>query len=349
MPQSSDITDQAWDAFVARSPLGQFQQTSGWARVKEQEGWRLQRILVNPQSVEEGGLQLLWKPTRLGKMGYASKGPILPEETPGAIDHLLTRAKLTAKELGIRAVMVQPPDDSVISENDMVRHGFFASPVGSVIRATAVVDVCGGRNAIMEQIGKKSRWEVRQAEKQGVTARLGSRADIPLFFSLMEETCRRQSTKPNPRNADALLTLWDVFLPRVLIGFASHNGKTIAGVLLLGQGKRMTLWKKGWNSRDPSLFANRFLNVAALQWAAERGYSKVDFAGIDPALAERRLAGAPLTSEQERSRDVFHLRLGAKPQLVPPARMLVINPAVRSVIGSLLRWRRLERLALHRL
>ena len=338
-----------WDAFLERSPLGQFQQSSGWARVKAHEGWQVHRVYADPQRPSEGGLQLLWKQSRFGRFGYISKGPVLPVETPAAVNAMMVTLKARAASLGLRAMILQPPDDSEISTETLIKHGFGRDPVEFVIRATAVVDVSGGRVPFMEHMGKKSRWEARQALKQGVTVRVGSRADLPLFFSLMLETCRRQRTQPNPSRLELIEALWDAFSPTVMVGFAVHAGKAVAGVLMIGHGHRMTIWKKGWNSQDSHLFANRLLNIEAFGWSCDRGYAAVDFVALDSQIAETLLSGGKLTEAQRSSRDIFHLRLGAQPKLLPPARLLVINPALRRLHRLLGLIPAVERGLMHRL
>ena len=84
MPVSTcqeDVQAAAWDEFLGSSPRGQFQQSTGWAQVKAREGWSAVREYLDPTAPRSGGFQLLWKKSRLGRVGYVSKGPVLPEET----------------------------------------------------------------------------------------------------------------------------------------------------------------------------------------------------------------------------------------------------------------------------
>lgn len=346
---SHDPPTEAWDAFLAASPRGQFQQSSAWARVKAIDGWTAAREYLTPEPPESGGFQLLWKRTRIGRIGYVSKGPVLPAEDPTSVRLAVGRLTAVARTLRLRAIMLQPPDESTIGEADLVAHGFGRNPVPSVIRSTAVIDLAGGRAAVLEGMGKKSRLEIRNAAKQGVTVHRGDRADVPRFFSLMVESCRRQQSRPNPSSAEALGALWDAFAPNVMLGFAVVRGDVVAGLLLLGFGRRLTLWKKGWNSTGTQTYANRMLNAEALGWACDRGYALADFAGMDPDIAASLLAGHSLTPEQARSRDLFNLRLGAQPKLLPPARLLVVNPLLRQIHRTLGTIPAVDRLVLRRL
>ena len=320
-----------WDSWLEHEPLGQFQQTSRWAQFKAGEGWQAERVWLGQKSSPNGGLQLIWKSTRVGRVGYVPKGPVVPGEDPAAVAELFRLLKERARSIGLRALILQPPDQSGITPEFLGAHQFDRRPMPSVIRATATIDLRGGRISWESRMHSKTRQQARAAAKRGVTVRSGDRADLALFFSLMAESCRRQNTQPNPSRVAALEALWDAFSAHIKLGFACVEGEPVAGLLMIGHGDRLTFWKKGWNSRGAQLYANCLLMVEAMQWATDWGYTTVDFAGVDPMIAATLLAGEPLSETQQKSRDMFNLRLGAQPQLLPPAQLLVLNPALRQL------------------
>jgi hypothetical protein len=321
-----------WDAYLAGCPRGQFQQASGWATLKRRDGWSCARVFVGLGTPYTGGFQLLWKPSRFGRIGYVSKGPVLAEESADTVDRGLQQLCGTGAALGLRALIVQPPDDSQIPNSAFDEHAFSSFAVPGVIGATAIVDLRAGPEAILKHMRKSARQQWRQAGRRGVTLRWGSREDASLFFRLMSTTCRRQNTAPNPSRAELVDALWDGFPGKIHLAFAEYEGRSVAGVLMITLGTRITFWKKGWDSEDPRLFANCFLMTECLLWATGQRYETADFAGMSMDVATARLAGAELSEEQEHSRDLFHLRLGATPRLLPPARLLVLSPALRSLV-----------------
>jgi len=337
----------AWDEFLASSARGQFQQTSGWAQVKAREGWSAVREYLDPIGPRSGGFQLLWKQSRLARIGYVSKGPVLPEETEAARNAAIGRVIAEARRLRLAAIVLQPPDNSLISTEVLVRHGFFVEPVGSVIRATGIFSLEGGADGVVSRLSRKARQDWRRACRQGVTLKWGTRNDLTLFFRLMCESARRQQQVPNPGRVDLLEALWDVFPNRVSLAFAEHAGCRLAGLLMIREEDRIVFWKKGWNSEQPHLFVNAFLETECLIWASALGLGSADVVSMSPAIAAKVLANEELSDEQGRSRDVFHLRLGARPKLLPPAQLLVVNPAFRRAVYAGLRWPRL-RMALER-
>lgn len=319
----------AWDSYLRSTPLGQFQQSSSWANAKALDGWSSLLLLVDDASPEMGGLQLLWKPTRLGRIGYVSKGPVLPLEEPRHVRLLLQRLRATARELRLRALILQPPDESRISAEDLVEHGFFPGAVPSVIRCTAVAPLDGGPDAVRTRMNRQARREARLARERGVELKTGSREDLRCFHQLMTLSAARQGSPPNPSRPDILERWWDEFRPHLHLRLALFGSETIAGLLMIGHGRRLTFWKKGWNPNAARVHANCLLNADTLGWASAQGYGIVDFAGMDPGIAEALVSGRPLSEAQRQSRDMFNLRLGAKPKLVPPAQLLILNSAAR--------------------
>jgi hypothetical protein len=175
-----------------------------------------------------------------------------------------------------------------------------------------------------------------------VTLRWGTRDDLGPFFGLMCESCRRQQTSPNPDRVELLEALWDAFPDKVRLAFAEHGGRSHAGLLLIEQRDTLVIWKKGWNSEQPRLFMNQFLNTECLMWAAQRGFLSADVASMAPDIAAGLLSGGRLAEEHRQSRDIFHLRLGARPKMLPPAHLLVVSPVLRTVAHVALRWDRLR-------
>lgn len=331
VPAPAERTEEEtrWDEFLDRCERGQFQQSSAWARTKAVDGWRVARRWFDLPAAGRGGFQLLWKPSRLGRIGYVSKGPVLEAEPDSAFGPAVAATAAAARGLGIRALIVQPPDRSRIGAAELTGAGFEAWPVDSVIRSTAIADVTGGRGAIEQRMDANRRYELRAAGRRGVAIRWGDRSDLPVFFALMKESCRRQNSRPNPSAVESLATMWEAFAGRIYVGLAEAEGKPIAGLLTVRHGDRMTLWKKGWNEQGATLYANSLLNATALFRAGELGCREADFVGLALGTARTLVAGESLTEAQRRSRDMFNLKFGAGPRLLPAAQLLIVNPLFR--------------------
>ncbi len=332
-----------------KTPMGQFQQSSMWAQVKEMDGWESLRILATIEDQIAGGFQILWRNTRLGRIGYASKGPVAFPEKQILIERLVVLMCDEARNNKILALIVQPPDDSQITSDILGHYNYFLSNPMDVIETTLLVDVSKGKEALDRGMSRKTRKNARLADKFGVTIREGTEEDIGLFFSLMVESCKRQGVKPNPSSEKAFSRLWIAFskFNCLRLTFAEYNHEVLAGSLNIVFGKKVNLWKKGWNFKCRDRYPNDLLYYETLHWACTNNFNHCDFIAFDRSIAEALQKGAPLSEAQEKSRHIFNLRFGGMPKILPPARIWISNSLLRfgyeNIIVPLTNLRRLSK------
>ncbi len=324
-------SDTAWDEFLMKTPLGQFQQSSMWAQVKAIDGWECLRVVATIDEQIAGGFQILWKRTRLGRIGYVSKGSVAAPETQDLIERLVVLMRDQARKHNIRALIVQPPDDSRLTSEVLERHRFIQSNPMGVIETTLLLDTSKGEDNLEKGISRNTRSNVRKAGLSGVTIREGTEKDIGLFFSLMSATCKRHGEKPNPASEEALGQLWRLFSKNncLRVTFAEYNEEVLAGGLNILFGEKVNLWKKGWNSRYREQYPNDLLYYETLHWASVNKFNNCDFAAFDRDIADTLKKGAPLSETQKKTRHIFNLRFGGVPKVLPPARIWFDSPIMR--------------------
>jgi peptidoglycan pentaglycine glycine transferase (the first glycine) len=324
-------SDASWDEFLMKTPLGQFQQSSMWAQVKEVDGWECLRVVATLKDQIVGGFQILWRNTPLGRIGYVSKGPVVVPETQSLVELLVALMLDQANKNKILGLIVQPPDDSQITSDILGRHHFIQSNPMDVIETTLLIDVSKGKEALDKGMKRKTRKNVRVANHSGVTIREGTEEDVDLFFYLMSATCKRQGVKPNPSTEEALRHLWLTFSKRncLRVTFAEYNHEVLAGGLNIVFGKKVNLWKKGWNFKHPDCYPNDLLYYEILHWASSNKFDHCDFIAFDRGIADALQRGTPLSDAQRKSRHIFNLRLGGVPKLLPPACVWIANPLLR--------------------
>lgn len=328
---SREIKDSAWDDFLRSTPCGQFQQSSMWAEYKAGEGWNHHRVILTEGDAIVGGFQLLWRKTWLGLIGYVSKGPVTTSETAEVVRLLEILLKGAVAELGLAAMIIQSPDESSAGDGLLQEIDFPPSNPLGVIEATYLVDVRAEKAVLHSNMSPSLRRNVRKARRQPMNVREGTEADLPQFFELMEATCRRQLTKPNPASLVAVRRLWHAFSPSnsIRLTFADCLGATPATKLSLIFGDRMTVWKKGWDGSHGDWHPNELLESDALEWAHDHGYRTCDFCSFNRVAAEQLINGRPLSEIKLTSRDEYHFRFGGLPKLLPRARLNVPNPILR--------------------
>lgn len=335
-------TSGEWDDFLASCPRGQFQQSCGWAQAKALEGWASVREYLDPRNPASGGVQLLWKRRGVVRVGYVSKGPVLSDETEATVSAALGRVTESARRLGLSAVVVQPPDDSTISSRDLVRAGCFEQPVRSVTATTGIVDLADGAEAVLRGMSAKARQQWRRAGREGVALAWGGRGDLPEFFRLMCESCRRQRQEPNPRSPAVLDAMWRAFPNRLHLAFAEHRGQRRAGLLLIAERRRVIFWKKGWDAEGTRAHVNHYLMAECLLWASAHGFEAADVLSMSPEIAAALLNAGTLSEVERHSRDAFNLRFGARPKRLPFAHLLIPGPFLHHLAHAGLRWKALR-------
>jgi hypothetical protein len=335
---SSAISDDAWDEFLMSTPMGQFQQSGMWAKVKEVDGWQCLRIVATLGDRIAGGFQILWRNTLLGRIGYVSKGPVAAAETPSFVERLAGLMCDQAVKNKIRGLIVQPPDESQITSDILGHRRFIQSNPMGVIETTLLVDLNKSSEALDKGMNRKTRKNARTANQKSVVIREGTEKDVGLFFHLMKATCERQGAKPNPATEETLRQFWCTFSERncLRVTFAEYDHEAIAGSLNIVFGKKVNLWKKGWNFKHPDCYPNDLLYYDILHWARSNNYSHCDFMGFDRGIANALLKGEALSEAQEKSRHIFNLRFGGEPKILPPARIWIANPLNRFAYESLL-------------
>jgi lipid II:glycine glycyltransferase (peptidoglycan interpeptide bridge formation enzyme) len=329
---SQSLADPEWDMFLQTTALGQYQQSSMWARYKAADGWQPLRYLFTINDRIIGGFQVLCKKTLFGRVGYVPKGPVLPEAGPAMYEHAIDRMVRAAHDHNLRALIAQPPDECVIDSELWKGKKFIGSNLLGVIDSTLLISHDSDFNDVIKRMNRETRRRIRQARETCLSVREGEKEELPVFFELMAATCRRQvSTPPNPLNLTLLKVLWEAFQPgkSIRLTFAVHNGEILAGLLCINFGNRVTLWKKGWSESGKEFRPNELLYADAFSWAYQNKFACCDFASLNRDIALSLLTGNPLSASQKKSRDMFNLRFGGAPKLLPQAMIYIKSNVLR--------------------
>jgi lipid II:glycine glycyltransferase (peptidoglycan interpeptide bridge formation enzyme) len=328
---STTVEDAEWDTFLQSTPLGHFQQSSLWAQAKLGEGWKPIRFILNVDGLIAGGFQILTRQSRLGKIGYVSKGPVITCEEPAFLEFLFEQLVTITKRNQLRALIVQPPDEREWNGAVLARYHFVPNHLVSVVSATLLVDLSGGMPDIEKRMRKNRLTEVRQARRRGITIREGDEKDVGVFFSLMASTCQRQRTQPVPSTEASLRAFWRAFYPkgRLRLSLAECEGEPVSGMLCFQFGQRVTVWKKGWSGKYSDRYPNSLITFEAIEWAHLAGGALFDFAAMSPEIAKGMISGSSTKEQWKSSPDWFHLGFGNLPKLLPESRIYISNPLAR--------------------
>jgi lipid II:glycine glycyltransferase (peptidoglycan interpeptide bridge formation enzyme) len=319
-----------WDDFVELHPDGHYEQSSSWAQVKSDQHWLPLRLVAFRDEMIVGGAQILVRTfPLLGKVGYATKAPLLTSVDLPLSDLIVSAIKETSIKRGIRLLIVQAPYHGYDIDDILLEHGFVADSGAGVISATTRVDLSPEHEVILSRMTRKFSYNIRFAQKHGVTVRNGMEEDIPLFFQMMCETCKRQGVRPNPANVSFVKRLWDNFSKRnsVKLLLAQVGGETVSALVGISFGRTFYAWKMGWIGTHEKARANHLLHWEAMKWAKSAGQRFFDFMGINRTVAEAVLKGNHFYSVAQ-GPALFKLSFGGEVLLLPEARIYINNPVL---------------------
>lgn len=271
-----------WDAFVVKKG-GHLLQSWGWGEFKSRFGWEAARLVAWDEAGEEpqGLAQVLVRNLPLGKMAYVPKGPVADAEDAETWQRLLTMLREFGRELRVTFLKIEP---DVEGEPPLAQlfteHGFRCAKRGIQPSTTMVVSLDGDPEEILKRMKSKTRYNIRLAERKGVSVRDGGEEDIPLFYELLEETKDRDAFAIH--DEEYYRQAWSIFAPknRAKLPLAYYGEELLGGLMVFAMGSRAWYLYGASSSHHRNLMPNHLLQWRAMCWAKEWGCTTYDLWGI---------------------------------------------------------------------
>jgi lipid II:glycine glycyltransferase (peptidoglycan interpeptide bridge formation enzyme) len=310
MPHSTLVTHPTtWHNFVLSQPYAHLLQTWEWGEFKARFGWKPVRLALIDETrvgapMRAGGQILLRRlPLGLGAIGYAPKGPMLAPDSP-LLSEWLAAVKPVARAERICFLRLEPA-----WEQTQIPHLQSSSALGNIIpnphieyplsniqtaiqpTTTIHIDLRPSPEAILTQMKPKWRYNIRLAERKGVTVRLGTEADLVEFYRLSQVTSQRDGFAIHTEAY--YRTAWQLFQPSHsgALFIAEFAGKAIAAIMVFVCA-RMAIYLYGASSNeDRHRMPNHLLQWRAMLWAKERGCEVYDLWGVPEVRDEGQATG----------------------------------------------------------
>jgi lipid II:glycine glycyltransferase (peptidoglycan interpeptide bridge formation enzyme) len=304
-PVVLEPSPQRWDGFLHQHPLGHLLQSSCWGELKVAFGWDRQCVAVagspSPQAGSDlsllAGAQILFR-SRYGlSMAYVPRGPLFSGD-PVVDDLLLAALERCARRRRAVFLRIEPnilDDDPQASSYHswlLLRHFQPVNPIQP--HSTIHLDLTQPADRVFAALSKGHRADIRRAERRGMVVRVGSAADLPLFYRIMQDTGQRGEF--GIHSAAYYRFAWEIFQPHSHLLLAEQEGEAVAGHMVFADRQRGYYFYSGATEAGLKAGANHLLQWHALQWAQAQGCTHYDLWGIPDALG--RAAAAP--DEQQR-------------------------------------------------
>jgi len=298
--------------------LGEFEasdnllQSRFWGNFKAAAGWTPMAFQWNtaiPTGSFQGRFLLLHRhfPGNL-RMAYIPYGPALPEEldtdSSSASKLLISIARSLGTHLpkgcfvirfdltgGTRGRVGSP--ESAIHPQPLNRP-LHPAPYRVQPQDTVMLNLEPDENKLLSGMHKKTRYNIRLAEKKGVTIHRHTGKDalknLPLWYEIYRETGRRDGISLHPEsyyrrffeNASGPEEA-TAGSPELSLYAAEHEGDTLAGIIVVRSGRRSVYMYGASSALKRELMPNQLLQWAAIKDARTEGAGEYDFFGIPPA------------------------------------------------------------------
>lgn len=281
-----------FDAYVANAEHGDFLQSCAWGELKAASGWKPLRVALVDEEGQWGGAASILErrlPLVRQTMWYAPRGPVLDFRNSELLGAFFQGLRTIAAHRKMPLFFKMDPDVEHSAELEPLfrQHGLRPSRRrgkfdGLQPRHVCRIPIDMGEEELFQGFSSKCRYNIRLAERRGVTVREATRAELPIFYALLQETSTRDGFMV--RDLSYFEAMWrhtvDVDYGRVFL--AIYDGQPIAGTWVIAFGWKAWYLYGASSNRARQVMPNHALQWHAMRWARGRGARLYDFLGVPP-------------------------------------------------------------------
>lgn len=284
---------QEYSAFLLAHPRGHLLQSHEWGRVKGQ--WINEVVIVRGEEGEiTGTLSILIRRVPLLPFTflYAPRGPVCDLHNKEVLADLTQGAREVAKRY--KGITLKLDTDAPISDTvyaALMRelgwkiNSQYTDLEGVQARFVFRVRIHNKTDdELLASFHQKTRYNIRLAQKQGVTVRVAAREEIPSFFALMQETGKRDGFVIRPLSY--FYKLYDVLGEHARLFIASAQGEDIAGGLAGEYGSKCLYLYGASGASQRSKMPAYLVQWEMMRWARDRGCQLYDLRGVPGQVSE---------------------------------------------------------------
>ncbi|MEZ4866194.1 MAG: peptidoglycan bridge formation glycyltransferase FemA/FemB family protein [Caldilineaceae bacterium] len=279
-----------WDHFVATHPAGTLLQLSGWGELKRRFGWRQEgaALLDDNGDLCAGALLLLRRMAGL-TLAYTPRGPVTDWHDPVVTEPLLRQLAAYGRRYGAAVLKIEPElFDTPANRALLTAYGFHPSPQTIQPPSTILLNISGTEETILQAMKSKWRYNIRLAQRKGVTVRAATPADLPAINALMQVTGERDGFAVH--SAAYYAAAYELLTPEhAVFLLAEYAGTPLAAIVVAAVGEMAWYLWGASSDRERNRMPNHALQWAGIQWARSRGATCYDFWGIPDAIGQLAL------------------------------------------------------------
>ncbi len=279
------ISAQQWDDWVQGLPSGHLLQSWAWGELKSRFGWQPLRIAAIEEGTILAAAQILFRPLLGGRLitAYVPKGPLADCSSPLAAPtaELLAALHTICRRKRALSLKLEPDwTDGTDEHHWLQAQGFVPGQQTIQPRRTVVVDLRPSEEAILAQMKSKTRYNIRLAQRKGVSVYLGTADDLAAFYDMLRITGRRGEF--GIHSADYYQQVWQLFAPQgaAALLLARYESKLLAAIMVFVWGKKAYYLYGASSDEERQRMPTYLVQWEAMRWAKACGCQSYDLWGI---------------------------------------------------------------------
>lgn len=302
-----------WDILIQQLPVPHLLQTWEWAEVKERYGWeKMPFVWLQGQTVRAAAM-ILRKRLRLRSFAarpsliYIPKGPLLDWSDAALRNQVLDDLQRLAHRQAAIFVKIDPDvilgygvpgtpqaqDESLGQAivQELKQRGWVFSHEQIQFRNTFWLDLRPEEAHLLANMKQKTRYNIRLAERKGVTVRQATPADWPLLYEMYAETAQRDGFII--REPAYYYAVWERFwtpvtaeAPRAKAFIAEVEREAVAGLFLFTFAGRAYYLYGMSRTRHREKMPTYLLQWEAIRYARSQGCHLYDLWGAPDEFQE---------------------------------------------------------------
>jgi peptidoglycan pentaglycine glycine transferase (the first glycine) len=303
------VTETTWDESIINLPNSHILQTTEWAEVKSEVGWRSFPLTWKNDNGEitaaANVLVRSLRPLGIGpkmSIGYIPRGPMLDWNDQPLRQKVFSGIEQFAVDNGLIFLKIDPdvelgrgiPGDEKAEEyplgkvfsEELAQRKWKYSVEQIQFKNTAILDLSGTEEDWLKRMKQKARYNLRLAQRSGVTIRTAKEDELPALYYLYAQTASRDHFII--REEAYYLGVWTCFINAGMAEalIAEVEGQLVAGVMLFHFGKRAWYLYGMSSPLHREKMPNNLLQWEAMRLAKSKGCETYDLWGAPDVFDE---------------------------------------------------------------
>ncbi len=273
------IKAEEWPNLQAAFKEANFLHSVHWHNLHKTLGLETEALVIKRDKKIIGMVVLIVKDAKRGRYLEIAGGPLIDWSDPDIVKFTTETIIEVGKKYNAHFIRLRPQEEHGKMPIDLKEHGFKKAPMHLHAEHTSIVSLEPSVDDLLKRMRRQTRYEVRKAEKLGITVEARPAEEIiDKFINLQQETAKRQGFVTS--SPEFLIKLAETFGPDANIYTSHHHGEVLNMALIIKSGREVDYFEAASTTKAYKLPGAYALVWQAIKDAKAAGYKKFNLWGI---------------------------------------------------------------------